>query len=58
MQLEVQFALLYVSSNLKMWPPETQGKLFNKEDVDAEFHTSKLLYEWNLLFKEWLLITS
>lgn len=45
MQLEVQFTSLYISSNLKIWPLETQGQLFNKEDMDAKFHTSKLLYE-------------
>lgn len=45
MQLEVQFTLLYVSSNLKIWPSEIQGQLSNKEDKDAKFHARKLLYE-------------
>lgn len=45
MQLEVQFTLLCVSSNLKSWPFKIQSKFFNKEDMDAKFHASKLLYE-------------
>lgn len=45
MQLRVQFTLLYVPSNKKIWPFENQGQLCNKEDMDAKFQASKLLYE-------------
>lgn len=45
MQSEGQFTLLCLSSNLKIWAFEIQGQLSNKEDMDAKFHASKLLYE-------------